>query len=167
MNIDMPIKKQNKVKNFIKENKVNIYIFLAMLIFTIIICSNFFNMHFSQDTYSLYSSGWDAYIKHFLLSNRIFSALELWISKVFNISFEMTILISSIVSMIVFSLTWFILYKFIVKMIKKEHDKWQNLLIIGITFSIIFNFCTFETMVFAEVSIMSISILLAVISFSL
>lgn len=56
MNIDMPIKKQNKVKNFIKENKVNIYIFLAMLIFTIIICSNFFNMHFSQDTYSLYSS---------------------------------------------------------------------------------------------------------------
>ena len=74
MNIDMPIKKQNKVKNFIKENKVNIYIFLAMLIFTIIICSNFFNMHFSQDTYSLYSSGWDAYIKHFLLSNRIFSA---------------------------------------------------------------------------------------------
>ena len=26
MNIDMPIKKQNKVKNFIKENKVNIYI---------------------------------------------------------------------------------------------------------------------------------------------
>lgn len=29
MNIDMPIKKQNKVKNFIKENKVNIYIFLA------------------------------------------------------------------------------------------------------------------------------------------
>ena len=98
MNIDMPIKKQNKVKNFIKENKVNIYIFLAMLIFTIIICSNFFNMHFSQDTYSLYSSGWDAYIKHFLLSNRIFSALELWISKVFNISFEMTILISSIVS---------------------------------------------------------------------
>lgn len=164
MNIDMPIKKQNKVKNFIKENKVNIYIFLAMLIFTIIICSNFFNMHFSQDTYSLYSSGWDAYIKHFLLSNRIFSALELWISKVFNISFEMTILISSIVSMIVFSLTWFILYKFIVKMIKKEHDKWQNLLIIGITFSIIFNFCTFETMVFAEVSIMSISILLAVIA---
>lgn len=76
----------------------------------------------------------------------------------------MTILISSIVSMIVFSLTWFILYKFIVKMIKKEHDKWQNLLIIGITFSIIFNFCTFETMVFAEVSIMSISILLAVIA---
>lgn len=48
MNIDMPIKKQNKVKNFIKENKVNIYIFLAMLIFTIIICSNFFNMHFHK-----------------------------------------------------------------------------------------------------------------------
>lgn len=148
----------------IRKNKINIYIFGTMLIFTSIICSNLFKMHFSQDTYSVYSSGWDEYIRHFLLSNRIFSAFELWVSKVLSISFENTILISTVIAIIAFSLSWFILYKFTIKLLKKEQDKFYNILIIGITFSIIYNFCTFETIIFIEAGVMAFSILLSVIA---
>lgn len=134
--------KKNLV-NAIEKNKINIYILGAMLIFTVIICSNLLKMHFSQDTYSVYSSGWDEYIRHFLLSNRIFSAFQLWVSKVLSISFENTILISTIIAIFAFTLSWFILYKFTIKLLKKEQNKFYNILIIGITFSIIYNFCTF------------------------
>ena len=50
MDEHMFTKEKRKLVNIFNKNKTNIYIFLAMLIFTIIICSNFFNMHFSQDT---------------------------------------------------------------------------------------------------------------------
>ena len=161
---NMLIEKKKSFKEIIKGNKSNIYIFLAMLIFTIIICSNFIHMHFSQDTYPMYAGGWDNYIKHFLLSNRIFSALQLLVSKVLHISFNMTVKISSILSMIVFATSWFILYKYVIKLLKKKEDKPFKILIMGITFSIIFNFCTFETMVFVEASVMAFSILFAIIA---
>lgn len=161
---NMLIKKKRNFKEIIKENKNSLYIFLAMLVFTVIICSNFIHMHFSQDTYPMYAWGWDNYIKHFLLSNRIFSALQLLISKVLNISFNMTVKISSIISMVVFATSWFVLYKYVIKLLKKEEDVPFKILIIGITFSIIFNFCTFETMVFVEASVMAFSILFAVIA---
>lgn len=150
--------------NKVEKNKINICIFGGMLIFTIIICSNLLKMHFSQDTYSVYSSGWDEYIRHFLLSNRIFSAFQLWLSKVLSISFENTILISTVIAIVAFSLSWFILYKFTIKLLKKEQDKFYNILIIGITFSIIYNFCTFETIIFVEAGVMAFSILLSVIA---
>lgn len=113
----------------VEKNKINICIFGAMLIFTVIVCSNLLKMHFSQDTYSVYSSEWDEYIIHFLLSNRIFSAFQLWVSKVLSISFENTILISTVIAIIAYTLSWFILYKFTIKLLKKEQDKFYNILL--------------------------------------
>lgn len=50
-----------KIYNRLKEDRTknNLYIFGAMLIFTIIICSNFFKVHFAQDTYCVYVDGYD------------------------------------------------------------------------------------------------------------
>ena len=36
-----------------KNNKNQMYTFFVMLMFAVIICSNFFRMHFSQDTYCI------------------------------------------------------------------------------------------------------------------
>ncbi len=151
-----------KIYNRLKEDRTknNLYIFGAMLIFTIIICSNFFKVHFAQDTYCVYVDGYDNYIHHFLMLGRVFSALQIWLTKVLNIQFETMIILSSIISMFLFALTWFMLYKFTMKLIKKEN----NILIAGIIFPILFNFCTFETMIFVESSVMALSIFLSVLS---
>lgn len=155
--------KEKKIKeNKIKENKIknNIYIFGAMLIFTIIICSNFFKVHFAQDTYCVYIDGYDNYIHHFLMLGRVFSALQIWLTKVLNIPFEAMIVLSSVISMFLFAMTWFILYRCTMKLIKKEN----SILIAGIIFPILYNFCTFETMIFVESSVMALSIFLSVLS---
>ena len=151
-----------RIVDKIKETRINnnLYIFGAMLIFTIIICSNFFKVHFAQDTYCVYVDGYDNYIKHFLMLGRVFSALQIWLTKVLNIPFETMIILSSVISMFLFAVTWFMLYKFTMKLIKKEN----NILIAGIIFPILFNFCTFETMIFVESSVMALSIFLSVVS---
>lgn len=164
MDEHMFTKEKRKLVNIFNKNKTNIYIFLAMLIFTIIICSNFFNMHFSQDTYAVYSTGWGEYIKTFLFSNRIFSAIAFWIADLLNMSINIAVLISSILAIVFFSIAWFLLYEYVIKLVRKEQDKWFNILIIGISFSILYNFCTFETLIFVEAAVMALAILLAVIS---
>lgn len=153
-----------KLSEIIKKNKTNIYVIIGMFIFTLIICSNFLKVHFAQDTYSVYYSGFDGYIKVFLISSRILSATFLAIANLLNISFEATIIISSVMSIICLALAWFILYKYSINLLKKENNTMYNLLIIGISFSIIFNFCTFEMSVFIESGVMALSLLLAVLA---
>ena len=130
-----------------------------MLMFTIIICSNFFKVHFAQDTYWVWLDI-GGYAIHFLTLGRIFAALQMWLTEVLNISFETMIVLSSAISMFLFAAAWFILYKFTMKLIKKEN----SILIAGIIFSILFNFCTFETMIFAESAAMALSIFLSVLA---
>lgn len=44
-----------KVKELWLKNKYNIFIFIGMIIFTIVICTNFIKPHFALDTYCVYS----------------------------------------------------------------------------------------------------------------
>lgn len=155
---------KNKLPEIIKKNKKNIFIALGMLIFTLILCSNFLKVHFAQDTYCVYYDGWNQYIKVFLTSSRMFNALLLAIAKVCHFSLETTIIISSILTILFFSLAWYILYRYIIKMMKKENNILDELMIIGISFLIIFNFCTFELTIFLESGMMALSVLLSVIS---
>lgn len=155
---------KDKLPERIKRNKKNIYIALGMLIFTLIICSNFLKVHFAQDTYCVYYDGWNQYIKVFLTSSRIFSALLLGIAKIFHFSLETTIIISSILTILFFTMAWYILYRYTIKLIKKDNNIYDNLLVIGISFLIVFNFCTFELTVFIESGMMALSVLLSVIS---
>lgn len=154
----------DKLPEIIKRNKKNICIALGMLIFTLIICSNFLNVHFAQDTYCVYYDGWNRYIKTFLNSSRLFSALLLAIAKVCHFSLETTIIICSILTILFFSMAWYVLYRYIIKLIKKENNILEELLIIGISFLIVFNFSTFELTIFLESGIMALSILLSVIA---
>ena len=153
-----------KIKEFVKKNKIDIYIFGGMVAFVFIICSNFLHVHFAQDTYCVYSFGWDKYIEIFLQSSRIFSALLLFIFKVLNISLETGIVISSIIAILVLSTTWFLLYKYIYILVGKENNVIYNICIGVITFAIIFNFCTFEINIFMESAVMALSILFVIIA---
>ena len=142
-----------------KNNKNQMYIFFVMLMFAVIICSNFFRMHFSQDTYCInVDYGYDRYIKHFLSIGRILGAVQMFITKKLNIPFETMVIGSSVSATILLTLSWFILYSYTVKIAKIGENKKKQLLIAGI------NFCTFETLVFAEAIVLAFSILCATLA---
>ena len=111
---------KDKYKKIIEKNKKDMYVFIGMLIFSIILCTNFLKIHFAQDTYCLYASGYYDYMLHFLRSARFFSALELLVSRILDITLLTNLRIISIMGILFITIAWFVLYKFIIKLIKKE-----------------------------------------------
>lgn len=159
------VKTNNKsgIKNFFKNNKVNIFIFIGMILFTFIICFNFLKPHFSNDAYYVYAYGYDYYAHHFLLSNRMFSALILLIFKWLDIPLVTELAIMGVVLTFIMALTWFILYRFVIKLIKKETSILYNILIAGAAFLVVFNMCTAEGLLYIEVGTMPFGILFAIL----
>lgn len=154
---------KNGIKDFFKKNKVNIFIFLGMLVFTFIICFNFLKVHFSNDAYYVYSYGYDHYVHHFLLSNRMFSALILLIFKWLDISLVTELSVMGVILTFIMALSWFILYRFVIKLIQKENSILYNILIAGAAFLVVFNMCTAEGLLYIEVGTMPFGILFAIL----
>lgn len=159
------IKTNNKsgIKKFFENNKVNIFIFVGMILFTFIICFNFLKVHFSNDAYYVYAYGYDYYANHFLASNRMFSALILLIFKWLDIPFVTELSVMGVVLTFIMALSWFILYRFVIKLIKKENSILYNILIMGAAFIVVFNMCTAEGLLFIEVGTMPFGILFAIL----
>ena len=163
----MEEKMQTIMKNIklkLIKNKYNIFIYLGMLFFSLVICTNFIRTHFALDTYCVYAYDSTKLITNFLLSNRLISALAIWISNMLKIPFFINMKILTILGIIFLTISWFILYKFIIKINNKQTDILYNLLIAGISYIIIFNFCTVEYLVFWESAVMCLGILFTTIS---
>ena len=129
----------SRIKEIFIKNKLNIFIFIGMALFTYIICFNFLKPHFSNDAYYVYAYGYDYYANHFLASNRMFSALILLIFKWLDIPFVTELSVMGVVLTFIMSLSWFILYRFVIKLIKKENSILYNILIMGAAFIVVFN----------------------------
>lgn len=153
----------SSIIKFLKNNKVNIFIFIGMLLFTIIVCFNFLKVHFSNDAYYVYAYGYDYYAHHFLLSNRMFSALILLIFKWLDIPLVTELSVMGVVLTFIMALSWFILYRFVIKLIKKETSILYNILIAGAAFLVVFNMCTAEGLLYIEVGTMPFGILFAIL----
>lgn len=151
------------LKEFFIKNKLNIFIFIGMTLFTYIICFNFLKPHYSSDAYFVSNYGYAAYVEQFLASNRMFSALILLIFKWLDIPFVTEISIMATILTFVMALSWFILYRFVIKLIKKEESILYNILIIGAAFIVVFNMCTAEGLLFIEVGTMPFGILFAIL----
>mgnify|MGYP000186503084 CR=1 FL=1 len=154
----------DKIKNICEKNKYTMCIFIGMLIFTTVICTNFIKTHFALDTYCVYSYDSQELISHFLLSNRIVSALARWIFDVLRIPLLVNMKILSIIGILFLATAWFILYKFIIRISNKQNNIFYNILIIGISFIIIYNFCSVECLAFWESGIICFGILCTVIA---
>lgn len=162
---DKPVKVASKFNflEYIKKNKINIFIFLGMLIFAFIVCSNFLKEHYTNDSYYISAYGYDYYVRHFLLSNRMFSALFLLIFKWLDIPFYKEITIMAVILTFIMVLAWFILYKFVIKLMKKEKSIIYNILIGLASFLVVFNMCTAEGLLYVEVGTMPFEILFAIL----
>lgn len=153
----------SRIKEIFIKNKLNIFIFIGMALFTYIICFNFLKPHFSNDAYYVYAYGYDYYANHFLASNRMFSALILLIFKWLDIPFVTELSVMGVVLTFIMFLSWFILYRFVIKLIKKENSILYNILIMGAAFIVVFNMCTAEGLLFIEVGTMPFGILFAIL----
>lgn len=153
-----------KIQGFLVKNKRDIYIFIGMLFFSIIVCINFIKPHLALDTYCVYSYNTQELISHFLVSNRIFSALARWIFDILRIPFDINTEILVLAGILFLTIAWFVLFKFIVNLKKQEMNILNNILFAGISFIIIFNFCTIESLVFWESGVMCLGILCTVIA---
>ncbi|MFR8145499.1 MAG: GtrA family protein [Clostridia bacterium] len=162
---DKPVKVASKFNflEYIKKNKINIFIFLGMIIFAFIVCSNFLKEHYTNDSYYISAYGYDYYVRHFLLSNRMFSALFLLIFKWLDIPFYKEITIMAVILTFIMVLAWFILYKFVIKLMKKEKSIIYNILIGLASFLVVFNMCTAEGLLYVEVGTMPFGILFAIL----
>lgn len=162
---DKPVKVVSKFNflEYMKTNKINIYIFLGMLIFAFIVCSNFLKEHYTNDSYYVSAYGYDYYVRHFLLSNRMFRALFLLIFKWLDIPFYKEITIMAVILTFIMVLAWFILYKFVIKLMKKEKSIIYNILIGLASFLVVFNMCTAEGLLYVEVGTMPFGILFAIL----
>lgn len=162
---DKPVKVVSKFNflEYMKTNKINIYIFLGMLIFAFIVCSNFLKEHYTNDSYYVSAYGYDYYVRHFLLSNRMFSALFLLIFKWLDIPFYKEITIMAVILTFIMVLAWFILYKFVIKLMKKEKSIIYNILIGLASFLVVFNMCTAEGLLYVKVGTMPFGILFAIL----
>lgn len=153
----------SRIKEIFIKNKLNIFIFIGMALFTYIICFNFLKPHYSSDAYFIFDYGYSEYVEQFLASNRMFSALILLIFKWLDIPFVTELSIMATILTFVMALSWFILYKFVIKLIKKEESILYNILIASSAFLVVFNMCTAEGLLFIEVGTMPFGILFAIL----
>lgn len=153
-----------KIQNLLVRHKYDIYTFVGMLFFSIIICINFIKPHFALDTYCVYSYSGQELISHFLVSNRIFSALARWLFDLLGIPFLINTELLVLAGILFLTIAWFVLFKFITNLNKQKMDFLTSILFVGISFIIVFNFCTIESLVFWESGVMCLGILCTIIA---
>ena len=106
------VKNFKKIQGLILKYKRDIYIFIGMVLFSTIVCINFIRPHLALDTYCVYSYSSQELISHFLLSNRIFSALARWIFDILGINFIINtelLVLAGILFLVIFYLQEFLL----------------------------------------------------------
>ncbi|MEE0866237.1 MAG: glucosyltransferase domain-containing protein [Clostridia bacterium] len=147
-----------------KVKKRDIKYLLYIIIFNIIILSNFMKMHFAQDTYCTILNGFKITAeKTFLKSGRPITAIILNIFDFLNININAFVIIMSITGIFAVSLAIYT----ILKTIKKFYNinTLNKMVTIGsLSFITVLNFCTLELFVFAESGMLCISLLLSVMA---
>lgn len=157
------MKNKRNLKQFIFYKKIDISILIGMIAFAFIICFNFCKPHFSQDAYYHTAYGYEPYIQTFLVSNRMFSALLFKLCSVLNIQVITEMKIMGIVLTFIMAISWFILYKIIMKLLRKKTSLFYNILVALASFLIVFNICTAEGLLFVGDGSMPFGILFAIL----
>lgn len=145
-----------------KNKKCDTEIALGIIVFNIIILSNFVNMHYATDTYCIIESGFKDIAKNaFLWSGRPITAVVFYLADYLNISMSTHIVIMACISIITLSISVYILFKTIINLgLGKEKSKLAIVLMMAYT--TILNFCTMDFLVFAEMGILCMGVLFSV-----
>lgn len=129
-------------------------------------------MHIASDTYNFMDLGYFEYPSQtFLMSARIVSALVSYLAGILNLSYPVFIVVMEIIAVIITSISIYVLYKTIIEKvtIEKSNDNKTNInlksvLILMATTFIVLNCMSLEYLLYAECSVMCLSVLLCIIA---
>lgn len=145
-----------------KKNSKNNFIYLAAIFTIMTIIMYRLKDHLSIDTFNIiYYGYWDYASKVFLNAGRPFSAMLLYIADFFNMEITSTVNIYLVLGIIISSLSVVILKNKIKCIIDYDNQK-SEVIILMLSFSMIFNFMYIEYFQFLECPIMCLGTLLAI-----
>ena len=155
---------KNKMKNYLKQNKVNIIIFVIIFTITSAIYFPLLKGHYATDTYNIINKGYETYaITYSLNDGRPIMCLISLIAQKLNMPIMVYVIILTAIALIVSNISVIKLKNITVKYIEEKNKKTEYI-ILAIAYIIIFNFAYLENLQFAECAIMSVSILLNIIA---
>lgn len=148
----------------LKREKKKVLEFLIILILTLIICNGFLRMHYTTDTYKITDEGYINYaIKWSFKDGRPIMFMLLIICEFIKIPIEVTNFIFTLTGIIISCIATIII-KNIILGLKSTNNKKNELLVLVLSYLVIFNFMYIEAIYFLEIIIISLSILLYVIA---
>lgn len=143
-----------------KEKKRNLIIYLILILITIIMCFPYLTEHYSSDDYTIIGYGYYKYgIEKFLNDGSVFSSVITLLAGYWNLPIKVFIQGLFYIGILI-SCLCVIKIKNIITKIKPEKNLKETVLVLGISYCIIFNFMYLENMYFAEIPIMALGILL-------
>lgn len=143
-----------------KAKKRNLIIYLILILITIIMCFPYLTEHYSSDDYTIIGYGYYKYgIEKFLNDGRVFSSVITLLAGYWNLPIKVFIQGLFYIGILI-SCLCVIKIKNIITKIKPEKNLKETVLVLGISYCIIFNFMYLENMYFAEIPIMALGILL-------
>ena len=149
----------------IKEHKKDILTFLVILIISFIMCSAFLRPHYPHDTYKIIRDGLTYYsYERFLQDGRPFTAILTVLADMVNMPIEVYMILSLILALIFLSCSVIIIYKMFKNKLT-ENSKILNIMIILISFIIIYNYLSIEYIYYLESFMLALGILLSVLAF--
>ena len=141
------------------KNNYNKVLFVSLCVFSSIVYIQFIIGHYATDTYNIAYVGYDTYMKNWYLTDgRIFSAMFLFIMKIFNLSVENANTISLLFAIVITNISVMKIFNWTEKICAnkkyKRKDNFANNMLCDFL-----NFTYIENMYFLESSIMALSVL--------
>lgn len=139
--------------------KKEVITFLIIFVTTCIIFTPFITGHYSTDTYNILNRGIETYaITYNLNDGRIINCIVLLLFNLLGIKVEAIVIMVTVLAIFISCLTIMIVKNIIISK-KAPQNRWQEILILVIIHTIIFNFAYLENMQFVECMVMSLSVL--------
>lgn len=158
------MRKQSLKKRFKEMNKFDKIVLLSITVLSIILCSNFLQMHYSSDTLCLIKWGYFEYPSHYFLQDgRIISTIVCYLGGVLHLPYNVYIIGMDIIGVLLLSLTVFILYKSIIKITQTQDLTKKIMLLLG-TYVLIFNQFTLEFLLFPESAVMCLGVFTSILA---
>ena len=153
---------EKSIKHKIK--KQDLILFAVIWIFTMLVNNAFLQRHYSSDTMCLIYHGYFEYPTHyFLLDGRIFSTLMCYLGGILGLPFDTYLFISNFIGIALLSLTFVILFKFIISYLDIKNN-WIRFLVLLSVYTIILNHMSLEYLLYPESCIMCVSMLCCVLA---
>ena len=98
------------MRKIIKKHENKIKLFLTITLVLVVLLSNFLSIHYAQDTYCVFNSGYRKYARHFMTIGRPIGAVIMGAFGLLDIPIKGYLFFNSLFSIITLSLSICILF---------------------------------------------------------